>query len=332
MTRIHWGTELITYFNKEHWGLAKDLPAPAWFEEWDRKPRAFFDRMLDGARDVGLEGVELAPDPGGWHRALLAYGSAQGFKAALDERGLRLAASYAYSNVMLEGPLNDPTTAAAADAEIAAHAEFVQYCGADLITMGTFPRAQYAEAPGDPAVAAAFAAPVPQALFEKVAKQLNHLGSVVGRYGIRIAIHTDSYSICSRPRDVKALLDLTDPNTIMLCPDSGHMRIDGVDPVAVLRENVRRVPIMHWKDAVSSLAPEKLSGPKPGLHPMKMQYFRIPGRQNGIVDWEAWMKVLRDANWTGWAMLEEDMAADPNGALRGALSFFHGLEGSHIPA
>jgi inosose dehydratase len=322
---ITWGTELITYFNTDFWGLDRTSPQFSWVGAFDRDPRFYFDRMLDSARDLGLRGVELAPNPGGWRRAQRGYGDASGFKRALDDRGLRLAASYTHAAEIMWPSLDDPAHEPAADAEISAHAEFVKACGADIITMGTMPRAQFGASRGEPAVAEAFRGRVDPKVREKVCAQLNRLGSVVARHGVRLAIHTDSYSICSRPDDVKALMEGTDPKTVLLCPDSGHMTIDSGDPVKVLRENISRVPIMHWKDAIAPLSPDQLVSDGSERHQRILQNFRIPGRPDGVVDWKSWLKVLKDANWSGWAMLEEDMAPDPNEALRAGRDFFRNL-------
>lgn len=322
---ITWGVELITYFNPDFWGLDRTAPGLSWAEAFDRDPRFYFDRMFDSARDLGLRGVELAPNPGGWRRAEKGYGDAAGLKSALDERGLKLAASYTHAAEIMWPCLEDRDREPEADAEIAAHAAFVRACGAGIITMGTMPRAEFGSRVGQAEVAESFRAPVDPVIREKVCAQLNRLGSVVARHGVRLAIHTDSYSIASRPSDVRALMDGTDPDTVGLCPDSGHMTIDSGDAVRVLRENVSRVPIMHWKDAVAPLSPDQLVGEGSRRHERILRNFRIPGRPEGLVDWKSWLGVLEEARWVGWAMLEEDMARDPNAALRAGRDFFRSL-------
>jgi len=36
----------------------------------------------------------------------------------------------------------------------------------------------------------------------------------------------------------------------------------------------------------------------------------------GVVDWPAWMRLLRDMRYRGWAQFELDLAADPIGELK----------------
>jgi inosose dehydratase len=161
--------------------------------------------------------------------------------------------------------------------------------------------------------------PVAEADMARVAQQLDRLGAVAGRHGVRIALHTDAYSVCSRREDIAHLLSLTDPGTVQLCPDAGHITLDGGDAVAVLSDHVGRTPSMHWKDCCAPLDPHTLTGEGMANHAVMLRNFRVLG--TGIVAWSEWMKVLRDANWAGWAMAEIDMSPDPVGEIRQAFDY-----------
>jgi inosose dehydratase len=309
--RIRFGTEIITFFNTAYWGLGEGLSYPEWIAAVQRDPRFYFDRILDAAQELGLDGIELAPDPGGWTTALAAYGDVDGVQKALRERDLALGSSYTPSSKWLVPALTDPSVEAAADEHLAAHARFLGEFGADTIVMGTAARELFA---------GGFDGDVPAEAFERVAAQLNRLGGVVGAYGVRLALHTDAYSICSRPADIDTLLSLTDPATVQLCPDAGHIALDGGDPVEVLRKHVGRVPVMHWKDCTGPLHPGTLSGPKMVQHETMLTYFRVLGA--GSVRWHDWQRVLRDNDWSGWAQAEIDMSPDPVAEVRQAIDYF----------
>jgi inosose dehydratase len=317
---IRWGTDLITFYEPAFWGLPAELPYADWEAEVDRDPRPYFDRMLDLAAEIGLDGVELAPEPGGWEGALVAYGDRAGVAAALRSRGLVLGTSYAPGWKLLGAALEDPAAEAAADEYMARHAAFVRELGAETIVMGTVPRGRFSEEEGHPVDAAEFERPVDPELRQRVADQLNRLGYVVAREGVRIALHTDAYSVCSRTEDVDALLELTDPVTIQLCLDAGHTTLDGGDAVEVLRRHVDRTPVMHWKDCAAHLPGHTLSGPTMVRHATMLTYFRLMGK--GTIDWQEWMRVLRDARWSGWAIAEIDMSPDPVGEITDGLRFF----------
>lgn len=310
--KIRFSTDIITFFNTEYWGLPADLP----YEEWTRTvyadPKPYFDRMLDGAVECGLDGIELAPEPGGWEGALRAYGTIEGVKEAMRSRGLALSTSYANGGALIGNALADPEKEAEADAYMDAHARFVRELGGDRIVMGTVQR--------EP-LTGSFDGPVPDEVFERVAAQIDRLARVTAAHGVTIALHTDAYSVCSRTDDVTTVLELTDPRHVFLCLDAGHTTLDGGDAVEVLRRHVDRTPVMHWKDCIEPLDGSTLEGDDWARHDIMLRNFRILG--SGLVDWKAWQRILRDADWEGWAVAEIDMSPDPVGEIRAALDYFH---------
>jgi inosose dehydratase len=161
---------------------------------------------------------------------------------------------------------------------------------------------------------------VPRPAFEQVAGVVNQLAAAAKEYGVRIALHTDAYSVCSRNQDIAEMLALTDPESVTLCLDAGHTTLDGGDAVAALAQNVNRTPVMHWKDCTCPFDGSQLSGDQMEKHAVMLTHFRILG--SGSIDWHSWQKVLRDAHWSGWAMAENDMAGDPIAEIKQALEYF----------
>ncbi|KAE8765929.1 sugar phosphate isomerase/epimerase family protein [Georgenia thermotolerans] len=319
--RIRFGTNIITFFHPPHWGLPADLSHPEWVAAFDADPRRYFEAMFDGVRDAGLEGVELAPDPGGWERALAAFGGTRQLADALEERGLVLTSSYAHGRQLIGNAIEHPDLVPVADDAFRRHAEFLAEMGADTIVTGNLARSRFGNnSPDETATAADYAAPVPRDLHERFADHLNRLGAITGELGVRIAIHTDAFSVCSRNADIATVLSLTDPATVQLCPDAGHITLDGGDAVAVLRDHIDRIPTMHWKDCHEPLLPHTLRGDQKERHAVMLTYFRVLG--SGRVDWHEWMRILRDHGWSGWATEEIDMSPDPVGELRQGLEYF----------
>jgi inosose dehydratase len=300
-----WGTSLITFFHPTFFGLAADTPYGDYVDAAYRDARGYFDLMLDTARDAGLQGVELAPPPAGWEGALMAYGTPAGVKAALDDRGLVLASSYMESGPVLRRGMEEPSARPEIDEEVARHARFLEAVGCDLIVMGTPSRLEL----GPDCYGM-----VPRALFERLASELNRIAAVAARHGCRVALHTDAYSLCSRDNDIDTLMSLTDPDTVALCLDSGHVTLDGGDPVAILSRHIDRIPVAHWKDADQALDGRTLEGDFLERHAVMMSHFRWVGE--GIVDWDRYLDVLGKAGWRGWAHAEFDFAEDPAGVLR----------------
>ncbi len=91
----------------------------------------------------------------------------------------------------------------------------------------------------------------------------------------------------------------------------------GSDPLTITRRHRDRLLITHWKDAV---------GPAPAdvpidetIYDRQIQWFAAVG--SGVVDWPAWMRLLRNLQYEGWAVLELDAAPDPIGDLQQIQSY-----------
>ncbi|MFV0254304.1 MAG: sugar phosphate isomerase/epimerase family protein [Beutenbergiaceae bacterium] len=314
MSNLRFGTNIITFY-------APGLSHADYVKQFDADPLGHFDRMLDGARDSGVLGVELAPNPAGWERALEVYGSAAGFQRALDSRGLVLTSSYAHGRQLIGDAIADPDLVAVADDAFARHADFLVEMGADTIVTGNLPRSRFGnDSPDETATAEDFTRPVARQVHEQFADHLNRLGAITSKRGVKIAIHTDAYSVCSRNADIATVLELTDPESIFLCPDAGHIALDDGDPVAVLADHIDRIPTMHWKDCATPLSGHVLRGNQKERHSVMLTHFRILG--SGRIDWRRWMEILREHQWRGWATEEIDNSPDPIAELRQGLEYF----------
>lgn len=318
---IRFGTNIITFYDSAWWGLPPGLSHPEWAAAFARDPRRYFEGMFDAAAEAGVEGVELAPDPAGWEAALAAYGSAAALGETLRARGLELTSSYAHGRQLIGNALEDPALEAIADDAFRRHAAFLAELDVPLIVTGNIARSRFGNAsPDDTATPEDFDRPVEREVHERFAEQLNRLGAITAEHGVRIAIHTDAYSVCSREDDIATVLELTDPATIALCPDAGHIALDGGDPIAVLRAHIHRIPTMHWKDCAEPLSGHLLRGDQKERHAVMLTHFRVLG--SGTVDWAEWMRVLREHGWRGWATEEIDNSPDPIAELRRGLDYF----------
>jgi inosose dehydratase len=318
---IRFTASLITFFNPAYWGLPADLPYGLWEAAFGREPRRYLDAMLDGISAAGLSAVELSPDPGGWQQVLAAYGSAASFKDALAQRGLTMSSSFASGKKYVTAVLTDSSRQPEADDFFDRNARFAAELGAELIVMTNVPRSRFGnDGPDDTVTPQDFTAPVDRTLHERFADQVNRLGAITARHGVGIAVHTEAYSVCTRAEDIATVMELTDPDLISLCPDAGHIALDGGDPVAVLRAHVNRIKIMHWKDCAAPLPGHTLRGTQKERHALLLRNFRVLG--SGTVNWRGWMEILRDHGWSGWAVEEIDHSADPVTELRAGLEYY----------
>lgn len=322
---LRWSTDLVTFFRPENWGLPADLPYEKWDEEVSADPRRFFDRMLDGAAEAGLEGIEFAPAPGGWVNAVRAYGSTSAVRDALARRNLTVSSSYVLPT-WLAGILDASGPAARNDAladaidDFSRHAEFLRELGCSTLVTSTVPRAVFAEGQSADAVSDLFARPSDPSQIDMVADLLTSVAAGPASVGVQVAIHTDAYSLCSRPEDIDRVMANTDATKIGLCIDAGHIALDGSDPIEVLRRHSQRAGVLHWKDCAAPLPAGVLTGTPMERHDDMIRSFRLLGE--GMIDWYEWTDILRSECWSGWGVAELDMSADPVGEIRAARRYY----------
>jgi sugar phosphate isomerase/epimerase len=292
--KLRFGVDLITFFHPGFWGVES---YDAIIAHAAAEPRAFWDKILDSIKASGVTGVELTFSPFNWQDAVNTYGSVDGFAAELSSRGLQLASGF-FAEMEASGDFTDPSVQAAIIERATKYAEFIAACGAEIMVIGLPLR----QTPGAEPVRF-FDMPLAQV----IADFLNRLGAVVAAKGVKLALHTEAHSVFAMARDVDLLMLLTDPAYVHFCPDTAHLIVAGADPLQVIDRHHERMIIAHWKDAI---------GPMPAdtpidehIHERHRPYFCSFGI--GRVDWQGWIRLLRDRGYEGWAILELDAAPNP---------------------
>lgn len=300
---LRFGVDLVTFFHPGFWGVDS---YDAIVDYAKAEPRKFWDKILDSIQASGVTGVELTFSPFNWQDAIKTYGSVEGFAAELSKRGLQLASGF-FAELEASG---DFTEAAAQDAIIAKaelYADFIKACGGDVMVIG----APMRQTPG--------AEPVRFRDFDQariIADFLNRLGAILYKKGVKLAVHTEAHSIFAAARDVDLLMLLTDPTYVHMCPDTAHIILEGSDPIQLVDRHHERMVIAHWKDAIGKMPVDTPIGKD--IHERHRPYFC--GFGLGRVDWPAWIRLLRDRQFSGWAILELDAAPDPVGDIANGLT------------
>ncbi|MCD1635826.1 sugar phosphate isomerase/epimerase [Martelella mediterranea] len=300
---LRFGVDLVTFFHPGFWNVPDHEAVISYARE---APRAFWDRILDSVQSSGVTGVELTFSPFNWQDAIKTYGSVEGFAEALSGRGLTLCSGF-FAELEAAGDFTRPEAQEAIIDKAERYADFLKACGSDIMVIG----APLRQTPG-----------AQPAMFhdldraKAIADFLNRLGATLLARGVRLALHTEAHSIFAAARDVDLMLLLTDPAYVHMCPDTAHIILAGSDPIQLVDRHHERMIIAHWKDAI---------GPMPSdtpidehIHDRHRPYFC--GFGLGRVDWPAWIRLLRDRNFEGWAILELDAAPDPVRDIAGGLT------------
>ena len=302
---FRWAGQVITFYHPRFWGVSDDAGV---HDLAGAHPATFFDRLLDSIQESGVEYVEFCIPPGDWKTALNAYGSAAGVAAAIASRGLRLDGSY-QSGWALEAAMNDHTERRRILDDVRAHAAFVVACGADILMTGP---------PRRGSMDGAISRPVSDRSMELTAGIVSEMAEACRTEGVRLAVHTEAYSVVCRPEEITRLMESTEPGLVNLCPDVAHIALDGGDPAAVIVQHGERVTNMHWKDCIG----QRIDLPAEGVatHEQMMEQFRKMG--DGTIDWVAVVAAARDAGFDGFVAAEIDLAPEPIASTRDIVTYY----------
>jgi inosose dehydratase len=129
------------------------------------------------------------------------------------------------------------------------------------------------------------------------------------RFGLRSVYHPHTETHVEYEDQIERLLEETDPDLISICLDTGHHAYRHGDPVAFMRKHHKRIPYLHLKsvdpDKRDKVTREKI----PFALAVAQDMFCEPSQ--GAVDFPAFRDVLREVDYQGWGIVEQDMYPAP---------------------
>jgi inosose dehydratase len=129
------------------------------------------------------------------------------------------------------------------------------------------------------------------------------------RLGLQLVYHPHAETHVEYEDQIEAFLEQTDPDRVAICFDTGHHAYRGGDPVAFFRRHHARIRYLHLK----SVDPRKQEWVERERIPFALavadDMFCEPDR--GAVDFTAFRDALREADYDGWATVEQDMYPAP---------------------
>jgi inosose dehydratase len=123
--------------------------------------------------------------------------------------------------------------------------------------------------------------------------------------GIRTVFHHHCAGFVETPAEIDRLMQLTDPDLLGLCLDTGHYRFGGGDPVKALREYSTRIRHVHFKDCHAAAAAESRARGWDYFESVRQGVFCELGK--GEVDFRAVVRELRRMHYEGWIVVEQDV-------------------------
>lgn len=128
---------------------------------------------------------------------------------------------------------------------------------------------------------------------------------VKAKTGLRTVFHHHCAGYVETPEEIDQLMALTDPALVGLVLDMGHYKFGGGDPLSALKKHQSRIWHIHFKDCHPELAAKsKTEG---------WDYFQSVGSGvfcelgKGVVDFQAIVAELKQQNYSGWIVVEQDV-------------------------
>jgi sugar phosphate isomerase/epimerase len=147
-----------------------------------------------------------------------------------------------------------------------------------------------------------------------IGKALSEVGRQTLSFGVRVAAHPHIDHPIENPDQIGAFCEASDPASVWLCLDTGHVLAGGGDPVKFAEMYGDRITYLHLKDLDSRAY---AAAPKIGQE--KYLAFRDPGQ--GDVDFRGVLRVLEGHGFDGPMVVENDMSPDPRGSMERAYTY-----------
>lgn len=141
--------------------------------------------------------------------------------------------------------------------------------------------------------------------------------AVVEETGVRTVFHPHCAGYVETPAEIDRLLDLTSPELVGLCLDTGHYCYGGGDdPVEVARRAGDRLWHVHFKDCDPGVAATARRDQAPYMEAVRRGVFCELG--TGQVDFAGVLEVLRASDYRGWIVVEQDVLPGVGSPLESA--------------
>jgi inosose dehydratase len=247
-----------------------------------------FDQFLREAKAIGFEGVELGRkfprEPGR-------------LKAALEEYGLSLISGW-HSGKLAERSVKAELAAAEG------HLSLLTAMGSDFVVYGEVGRA-----PAGSAVPLSQRPHLAESEWADYCRRVTEFAERVNERGLRLAFHAHVFTAVETEEELERLVAMTGP-AVGLVYDSGHMKLAGADPLAVIRGCMERVIHVHLKDVRADVAKRVRNEDMNFNDAILEGVFTTPG--DGEIDFGPIVGVLKEADYKGWLVVEAEQ--DPNKA------------------
>jgi sugar phosphate isomerase/epimerase len=152
--------------------------------------------------------------------------------------------------------------------------------------------------------------PVTADKIKTTAELWNRVGEITLQWGVQLTCHHEFFCGIQSRSDLDLFYASTDPRYVNLFVDTAQHCIASVDPVDFYRAYADRVTGFHFKDThhVDRSGDHRHRPDAEIMAPTTAKWFYEMGTDEGLVDFEAMMRAIRDQQYRGWITVEHDKA------------------------
>ncbi len=129
------------------------------------------------------------------------------------------------------------------------------------------------------------------------------------KFGLKVVFHPHAETHVEYEDQIERFLYQTDPQLVAICLDTGHHAYRGGDPCAFMRKHCERIPYLHLKSVDSEVQRKVEAENLTFAQAVGMDMFCEPAL--GVIDFIAFRDVLRDIDFNGFGIVEQDMYPAP---------------------
>jgi inosose dehydratase len=295
------------------WGYAMNQ----WNTYYNTMRPEQIERALKVVSICGFQGIEMQVGTGRWslfgrpELINLSFNSAGDFNRFLHSCNIDRVVSWNYDpckysdeeDTYGRNPSNPSEHAGIVDA-VRPFAEYLKTIGGSYVVAR--PMSSYWKE-----------APVTDEKIRNAADCWNKVGKMTLGYGIKTLLHIDWLNAIHSMADIDKILEYTNPELVGLVIDTAEFTIAGIDPLAVYAKHHDRVELFHFKDVQvidslneykTNLADRLLND---GGQRKIERWFWEMGRPEGLVDFPALYRAIKNHDYSGWIIVESDQSPNP---------------------
>ncbi|MGB8316420.1 MAG: myo-inosose-2 dehydratase [Aestuariivirga sp.] len=140
-------------------------------------------------------------------------------------------------------------------------------------------------------------------------RKLTALAERMADFGVAMAFHHHMGTIVESDADVGLMMKHTG-EAVGLLYDTGHSSFSGGDPLQLIKTHVKRVVHVHCKDPRKDILKKARAEDMSFMDAVLAGIFTVPG--DGSIDYVPILRVLADAGYAGWLVVEAEQ--DPKKA------------------